>query len=600
MSLLDRQIGRARKRLTNNILLERLSVGVLLAAGLWGLTVLVVRLFALGVPLWHGAWMAALLAVLIALIAAAVARPSALQAAVALDGAAGLKERLSTALVVRRQTDPFVRAAVKDAEQVAGRIHVPSHIRYRAPALWPWSLAATVAALILAWFMPTVNLLAGQPADKAPVPQPMVKAEQEVIKTEFEQQMSKIKELANENPAIDDLLKGVEAPEMPEGPTVTPDDVRRDAVRCIDDVRDRLRKGLEESEEAGLKKTERMFQQLNEPGNKQSSDQLSQTLASGDFEGAKEALKDLAQQIEEAAKNADDPESRQKLAEMQEQLKQLSDRLTKLSDTVKLQQELENKAGMSEEEAKKLLNELLKMDPKQLAKELQKRLADKGVSPKQIQELTKKVQQQQQAKKTCQNMSKALSKAAQACQQCQSPSSSGSGAAQAASALSDAASQLSELEMSEQTMKEIEARLSELDDMRDNVCQGKMCPGDRPGDGRQSQIGSQGPNARLGLGQRIGKELTPYERKPIKAPTRFQGGTVVGRMLVEGPQVRGQATAEEMTAVNSELRDALDAVEREEVPRQYQPVLRAYFERLAGLLREQQTPAEKPAAATQP
>ena len=133
-------------------------------------------------------------------------------------------------------------------------------------------VAATVAALILAWFMPTVNLLAGQPEDKAPVPLPMVKAEQEIIKTEFEQQMGKIKELANENPAMENLLKDIQTPEMPEGPTVTPDDIRRDAVRCIDDVRDRLKKGLEESEETGLKKTDRMFQQLNEPGNKQSSE----------------------------------------------------------------------------------------------------------------------------------------------------------------------------------------------------------------------------------------------------------------------------------------------------------------------------------------
>jgi hypothetical protein len=59
-------------------------------------------------------------------------------------------------------------------------------------------------------------------------------------------------------------------------------------------------------------------------------------------------------------------------------------------------------------------------------------------------------------------------------------------------------------------------------------------------------------------------------------------------MLVEGPQVRGQATAEQLSAAQAEVRDQMDAVEREEVPRQYQRALREYFERLAGLMRAQQ------------
>ena len=144
MSALDRQIGRARRRLTANIFAQRLAFGVLLAAGLWTLVLLCERTFVLHIPVWHGVWVAALLVAAVVFVGTYLARVNMLQAAVAIDSAAGLKERLSTALAVRRDNDPFARLAVHDAEQTAGRLHVPTHLpfaphRYgpgRSPAYW--------------------------------------------------------------------------------------------------------------------------------------------------------------------------------------------------------------------------------------------------------------------------------------------------------------------------------------------------------------------------------------------------------------------------------------------------------------------------------
>ena len=115
---------------------------------------------------------------------------------------------------------------------------------------------------------------------------------------------------------------------------------------------------------------------------------------------------------ETAAKG--DSESQLRLAEMQKQLKRLSDQLAKLDDSIYLSKELENKMGLSEEDAKKLLDKLSKMDPKQLEKELQQQMSQKGASEKQIKDLVKKIQQQREAKKTCQNMGQCLAQAAQA------------------------------------------------------------------------------------------------------------------------------------------------------------------------------------------
>jgi len=601
MSPLDHPIQHARRRATLNLFVEHATLGFLAAAALWALTILIVRVFGLRLAVWPVGGATALLALLFAAVATLRARPTPLRAAVVLDAAAGLKERLSTAWAVRGSADPFAQAVVRDAERIASRLHVPAHIRYRAPALWPWSAAAMLSALLLAWLMPPLNVLARSTAAEPRVPRAEVEAEHQAIKTEFEQKLGRIRELARENPALDELLRDVEPPALPPEPTASPDDIRRKAVQKIDDVRERLRKQLEQGGEEALRAARRAFNRLNEPGQKAQNDRLSRALASGDFAGAKQALQDLAQEIQQAAQNAKDPEAQQKLAQMQEQLQRLAERLNELSDTVHLQKELEKRAGLTPEEARKLLNDLSGVDPKQLEKELQKRLGDKGLTARQMEELTQKLRQQQQARETCQKLSEALSKAAQACQRCQSGSgAAGEAAAEAANALSDAASQLSDLELSEQLLNELQAQISELENLRDDVCSGRMCR--RRGGIQPGEIGEQGPQLGLGIGSRVGREKTAYKTDPQKAKSRFEGGTVIGRMLVEGPQVRGQAAAQEFAAVVAEVREQLDAVEREEVPRQYQRVLREYFERLAGVMRassERSSPtpaqaAEKP------
>jgi len=358
-------------------------------------------------------------------------------------------------------------------------------------------------------------------------------------------------------------------------------------------VRDRLEKQLESAETSPLKEAKRMLNRLQPEAGEQASSKLSQSLAAGDFEGAKQALEQMRKEVDEAAQKANDPAAQEQLAELEQQLEKLANQIEKLNDTTQLQKELENKAGLSEEAAKKLLDELSKMDPKQREKELQKRLGEKGLSQEQIQQLIKKMQQNEAAKKACKNLAKSLSKAAQAAKQCRSGSEQGgSGAGAASTALSDAASQLSDLEMSQEMTNELQAQLSDLEKLRDRVCEGQCQGGRCYGEGTNNKIGPQGPKYGLGLGARIGKEKTAYQTDPTKAPTRFQGGTITGQMLVDGPQVRGEASREALAAAEAEVREALDAVEREEVPRQYQKVLQEYFERLAGLVREKQA-AEK-------
>jgi len=73
----------------------------------------------------------------------------------------------------------------------------------------------------------------------------------------------------------------------------------------------------------------------------------------------------------------------------------------------------------------------------------------------------------------------------------------------------------------------------------------------------------------------------------------MRGGEIIGQMLIDAPQIKGDAAAELRDAVNSAVRDATDAVERNQIPRQYERVLKIYFERLAGLIGEQVPSSEE-------
>jgi chemotaxis protein histidine kinase CheA len=594
MTTLQRQIAAARGRLTMNLLLEQLTLGVLVGAALWAIAVIVVRLLELPVSVWQLGQGAALVAVGTGIIGTLLARPTPLAAAVALDQAAGLKERTSTAWSLRDLNDPFARAAIADAEKQVGRVHVPTHIRRKPPGLWPWSTAAVVSAALLAQFLPPLGLFAeeAQAAPRPDIPRDMVVAEQQAIKTAFEEKADRLKELSKDNADLADLADELENFEFPDKPGVQPADTRREALKRIDSVRDRLEQQIQGSQAERMEAVKRLFNKLDQNTGMQGQSQLSKALANGDMKSAQQELQKLKEQIQEAAKNADDPAAKQKLQKLQQQLDQLAGQLSKLSDNERIQKELENKAGMSKEAAEQLMKQLAQMDPKQLEKELQKRLADSGMTQQQMQQLAQKIAKNQQAQQAAKQLAQALQQAAQGCQQCQQGGSSAEqGSSSAANALSNAAGQLSQLEMTEQMLNDLQATLNDMSQLRDGVCRGDGMGNSPPQDWFTNDIGGQGPQAGRGLGERIGRERTAYQRDPSKAKTRFQGGDVVGTMLIDGPQVRGEASAEVLGAAEAEIRDAVDAVDKARIPRQYDKTLREYFERLAGLVRERQAGA---------
>lgn len=592
MTIIRRQVGTARQRIMANVLFAQLAFGLLVGAGVWAAATILQRLLLHGLPELLPVWLAAATASIVTLVGLYVRRIDAMAAAITIDGLASLRERLSTALAVEGSRDPFAQAAIVDAQKAAGGLRVADHLRYRAPELWPWSLAAMLSAALLFAFLPQVRLFASEQQEDPAQARAAVKESTDVT-AKVNEQLDKVRKLTADNPKLANLAGKIEPLQMPEKASAKPDDVRREALKKIDSIRDQIEKQADVEKLDALKALEKELAKLKSEKGDSPSDKLSQALAGGDMKAAEKAVADLKKQIDEAAAKPQSPEARQKLEEAAKKLDQLSEQMKKLAENQKqqAQKDLENLANLTPEQAKELAEKLAQMDKKQLQEALKEALKDSNLSPQQMQQLAQKLQQQQENKKQCDKMGECMKQAAQAmkaqCQQGQDGKSSEDAAQAGQAALAEAMQKLSEMDEASQEAQDMQQALDELKKLRDGVCQKQ---GDEPGD--------QGPKEGLGYGSRIGKEKAGHKYQADKAKTKLTEGEIIGQMLIDGPQIRGEASAAVRDAVNSAVRDAQDAVDRQDVPRQYQNAVAAYFKRLAGLMpgAPNRAPAKEPPA----
>lgn len=651
MSILQSQVRRAHRRLGFNVLLERFAIALIATSGAWALVVLAERLFAFGLPVNIVNYAALGVLTAITLIGASLHRVSVLAAAVELDKAASLKERMSSALAIdarQAQSDPFAAALMRDAEALAGKVHVPQAVPLRAPTLWPWSAATVTTAALLFFFMPQFHLFAPEAkAAEAGVDPRVAKKDSEKIASAVNQKLERMREFTKDKPELANLTDAIKPLEMPEKGVVKPEDVQRDAVKVLDQLADKLEEKRGDEKFKALDQLKQMLPQLNRQKAENPAAKLADALANADFKQANDEMKSLQKDLSDASK-AGTPEAQEKMQKLQESMQKLSEDLKKLNNDDKLQKDLQNKAGLSEQDAKKLLNEVSKMDPKDIAKELQKRLGDKpNMTPEALKDLAQKMMQDAEAKKQLQQMAQKMAQAADAMKELQQSQNQGQkgeqakqskdgqqsqdgkqdqqgkqgekgqqsaqkgdgqqksdqgqsdaekAANEAAQAMSEAGQQMSDMEMSEQMMNEMEAQMSELDDLRKQMNgegedkdgkggnQDETEPQKQDGNGQSNDYGR-------GYGAHIGKDRQAHKLKVERVKAPMQKGQIIGQMLFDGPQVKGEATAEVREAVNSAVRDATDAINRDQVPRQYERAVREYFDGLAGLIGEGAAPA---------
>ncbi len=592
MNPLDVAISTARRRLLLNVVLRWALTGLWVGATGAVAAILAVRLLLPSVPEAGILLGCAGLGLIVAVVGTLRQRPDALTAALTIDQSLGLKERISTALLVRELTDPFARAVVRDAEAQAARVHVPAHVSVRAPAFWPWSGATLVSAVLLYFLMPQMDLLAWlrRPKEAQPDVQ-QVLAEKKQIETVLASKVQRLQRLAKKDPKLGDLARVLEPLKLPDKADVTPQDVRREALKRVDKIAETLRKRAEDTKFEAVRALKRRLSTLETLKGRDKVSELSRALQAGDTQAARQALSELKKQIQALARR-NDAESRAKLAELAKKLDALAAKVDKLAGSKWAEKELERKAGLSESQARELLKKLQGKDLRQIERQLTKQLADKGLTQEQIRQLARKIARQQQAQKLAKNLSQSMSQCAGACKRA---AQGGDGASmagqQAAAALEGADAQLSSVEMAEQLMAEIDAELAELDDVREGLCRGGRA-GSKLQRGR---VGEQGPNFGVGRGRRIGEKRVAHGYRKTRVRGKRHPGQIIGQMVVDAPMVKGRVQSEVRAVVEAAVREADDAIEKERVPRQYQRVIRDYFLSLAGLVGgegEAATPAQ--------
>jgi hypothetical protein len=571
MTLLERQIRKAKHRLWLNRWLRMVLWSIAAVGVAFSILVLADRLFALEWPLFRLGCGAGVLALIASAIGVAVRREGPGLAAARLDEAAGLRERLSSGLHCLPDPDPFAQAVVADAQRVSGALTVRKHLRMRIPS---GPLGFSMAGVILAacMFLIPPGVLRSESSQSAEERDLALESTKVAVKRQLED----VRRVAEATPALEDLQ--AELARLDSRPLANieqPAQLRHEAVKRIDSLADAVKKKQAGEEYETVKSLQRKMRALRDPtGDDLPTQKLAQALRSGDFKSAKEEIQAVKEQLA-TLKSDQDRELAKKLSE---NLDQLAKQLENLARDERLAQKLEQ-AGIKKEDVERLLERLNKDDLEQLKKKLE----EQGLERQQVRNLLDELARQQRAGSAAQKLAQAMKVGAK----CNNPGQMGD----AMDGLSQAAEQLGELEMLEQELGELDSTLQSLQAAKESL--DKPCPacegsGQRDGkpcgrcNGSGRADGAPGPG---GMGTRMGQGrggLAPEEEaaagfKVERAKVHTGKGAIVGQFRVDGEQFKGDAAAELVEIVAAAERDAADRIDRDRIPRQYHKAIKTYF-----------------------
>ncbi len=569
MTKLDQTIKAAQRRLWLNRWLLAISWSAAIGGMLFAVVVLVQRLYDLPFDLMPIAGGGSVIALTVSFVWTYITRENEIRAATALDEAAGLHERLSSGQYCQGTDDPFAKAVLVDAENISRSITPRKHIRLTTPKPLSFTVGSFVLAALM--FLVTPGLLNRTEANDGK--SDPVEAEQ--TKLAVKKKMEQLQSLADDNPILQDLMDPDKDVDSQSGGMLRqPENIRHQAIKKIDRLEDALKQKRESSKYKAINELRRMMRGIKEPKSMSSPTQkLAKALKQGDFKAAKEELKSMREMLATLKQDKDE----EMVKKLSKQLDDLAKQLEKASTNRQLLQKLEQ-AGIKKEDLKRMLENLKKEDIEQIKKQL----ADKGMSQKQISKMMQQLKKQQ----TAGNLAKQLAKAMR-------QSSSGADKGQmgkAMAGLSQAGDQLSELEMLEMEMSQMDSTMAGLNDMRNNLdkpcptCKGtgrkngKKCgtcqgSGNKPGSG-------MGKSAKQGRGGLASEQKTATGFKMQREKVHTGQGSIIGQMLIDGEQIKGDVSSGLAEVVTAAERDASDRISRDRIPRQYQKAVKSYFSQM--------------------
>jgi len=587
MNEITRVLGQASRRLWISDTLRTLAIMVCIAFSGLIIAVMVERAFSFAFP-WRPILIGTSIgAITIALLWSILARRRFLAVARVLDERAGLRETLSTALYMQRSDDPWSKAVIETASATAKKVRVGDALPIETPRAWPAPLAAAIAFGLVWKFMPPLDLLKTNAIKVAQQQKQQAVVE---VKADLEKKTEEIK-AALAKAKVEFLDKsGDEKGEekKPDAKDQDPDSMRRDAIKKLTDLTDKLQAEKEGEKAAQLEAQKEAMRQLKQPGDGPLNE-FSRSLARGDFNKAQEQLKQLTQKMADGSMNPEQKAAaKQQMEAMAKQLKELSQGQGQMAKQLE-------KAGLDKKSAEQLAKQAMN-NPEALKKAMEQMENLTDEQKKQMLDMAKAAAKSaQQSGK----MSEAMSKMAQGMTQEGLQQEGMEGADQMNQELSDA-------EMLKEDMQNLDAALEQAKAQLDQLGEclggdGKAGEGDKPGKGTtggwkpgesagKKGSGSGGPGQSEG-GASPQAQAADFEYKKEKAQVQTQGGPIIGSRLVYGEAVKGEATSEFSTVVEASSREAAEAMDSMQIPREYHDAVKHYFGRLQEKVKKEGAPA---------
>ena len=544
----EKKLRLVRVRCSINLLLKQTGLVLTIAGVIAVLSVLAERLLAVSIINYSTVWIFAGAVIALVLLLWLLSQPSRMQASLLLDERLRLHERFSTTLALADSKDPFAQAACSEAHQKAQRLNPKGHFPIRPSRCWLCVVSTWLIAAILVLFLPQKDLLGF--LKKRRQEQEYTQQLQQT-KVDIEQATSTVKlavkqmgdpELSEELAKLDNVPKDAK-----------PEDIKREAIRKLGDLSDRVKKMQNTVQQDSLKLMQKMFKQLRGSPNALSQ-QLRLALAKGNFAQASDLLSQMQKQL------ADGKLSDQQRKALSQQLQDLAKRLGELAKSNDELEKALEKLGLNKQ--------LAKLGEKQLREALLKQ----GLDADKIEKLLQKAAACRMASSRCSGLGRAMA----AC-----------GAGAGGLSGDDLAAVMDQLDGLEALQQQLMLYQASLDEIYNAIaCLGEgMCEG----------IGGQGPFAEGfsqrygagtgGPGRGYGPRSSDTDGETSTKKTRVKGdsakqGPIIASWYLKGSQIKGDAQRDFSEVVQAARDSAAEAISENQIPHKYEGAVKKYFGQL--------------------
>lgn len=566
MEQLKRKVRAVRRRLLWLRFLHLTLVGLFWLSILAALTLVAGRLV---LPIddetawqsWTHLAVAGLLAlcVPVGVLGALLGRLTLFHAAVEADGRLGLKERISSAILLRGARRPMEELLEADAVVAAQHIRPRRDFPFTPPRTLRWLPVPVFALVITALLLDQHNLLAGSQA-----PTPEERAELTLAREENQDEAQRLEELAT---LIEETASSSSSPEHFA-------ELRRELEQIAENLREADASRLEEvadlsnlADQAAQQReaAERRLEQTSgfaaDPSAQRTAG-LQQAMQEGDFERAREMLQELAQEIQQEMASGE---------MTAEQLEQLADEIERMAE----QMGENSETGQQLAQAAQAMRQAAQASREAGQQQGQQGQANSGQAAGQA--------------------AQAMAQANQAMQQAMSQMS------EAMSDLADAQEQLAIAEALEQDLNAARASLARNPGERraqqcqacrsgEGQCQGGTCRGQgnawrlsqrsgawRAGETNRQGSGTGGPGqGRGGRPPESDGGDTAFRDEALSA-THLPGVIIAEMEHHDGVQVEGESTVAVSDVFLTYEQRAEQTLETEVIPAGYRGIARDYF-----------------------